>query len=222
MSPLFVINVFSSFVYSLAVWTVPTNPIAEFFNSTVDFEDLSFSGVTTHFPFNFRCRSYVAKAFKYFQVHPDIIAVAPNDFVNITFPSGAEVSIGEKLLRSQVKEQPSKVVWNTDPSVPYYSLVMQNPDDQEFRKQSQSWLVINIPGCDIDKGDTVLRYMEPCPPPTRDPMRISFMVFAQPEKISLDDIGYSEERNWWFEANDFRYTHNLSWPVAGNLYLLDD
>lgn len=43
MSFLFYINLFSLFVSSFAVWTVPTNPIADFFNSTIDFEDLSFS-----------------------------------------------------------------------------------------------------------------------------------------------------------------------------------
>lgn len=71
--------------------------------------------------------SPVAKAFIANEIVPDEISTPPMDVVQVTFPSGATVNLGNVLRARDVQEQPEVVQWTADPSK-YYTLAMTDPD----------------------------------------------------------------------------------------------
>lgn len=57
------------------------------------------------------------------------------------------------------------MTWNSEPGA-YYTLLFSDPDipEQFHAKEALHWLVVNIPGNDISKGDVIFDYMG-CGPP---------------------------------------------------------
>lgn len=76
------------------------------------------------------------------------------------YPSGAKVELGNELTPEQVKDEPI-VTWDAEESA-YYSLIQidLDPPSREYAClcEFRHWLVVNIPGSDVDKGDEILKY----------------------------------------------------------------
>ncbi|XP_025203865.1 phosphatidylethanolamine-binding protein homolog F40A3.3-like, partial [Melanaphis sacchari] len=109
----------------------------------------------------------INQTMKHQQVVPDVIPVAPKEILQVSYPSGVMVSMGNKLTPTQVKNEPS-VRWPADANA-LYTLCMTDPDAPS-RKEPTSrewhhWLVGNIPGNDITKGETLSEYVGSGPPP---------------------------------------------------------
>lgn len=88
-------------------------------------------------------------------VVPDVISCVPQEVATVCYPSGDSVEQGNVLTPTLVKDQPT-ITWKADPSA-LYTLCMTDPDapsraDPKFREWHH-WLVGNIPGCDVSKGD---------------------------------------------------------------------
>ncbi|TMW45760.1 hypothetical protein DOY81_009160, partial [Sarcophaga bullata] len=83
------------------------------------------------------------------------------------------------------------------------------------------WLVINVPGKDIDKGDEYSSYLGPLAPKKGGIMRYVFLVYKQPGKISIDLQKVSHNRlegHPNFKIEKFAEKYNLGTPLAGNIY----
>ena len=99
------------------------------------------------------------------------------------------VVLGTFLNASQVKNAP-KVEWKTEEDT-YYTLAMLNldvptkkdPKDSDFL----SWLVVNIPGDDITKGETLAEYVGGFPLKEEN-QNLMFILNQQPNgKITFDE-----------------------------------
>ncbi|PAV80547.1 hypothetical protein WR25_11395 isoform B [Diploscapter pachys] len=106
------------------------------------------------------------EAFKKHEVVPDVVKTAPAKVVKVNYDSGVEVNLGNVLTPTQVKDMP-KLAWEAD-SGALYTVLMTDPDapsrkDPKFREWHH-WLVINVPGSDISKGDTIAQYIGSGPP----------------------------------------------------------
>jgi len=157
------------------------------------------------------------------EVVPDVIAVAPSDKIEVSYPSGVIVNMGNELTPTQVKDEPS-VSWPADPNA-LYTLCMTDPDapsrkEHTFREWHH-WLVGNIPGNDITKGETLSEYVGSGPPPETGLHRYVFLAYKQPSKLNFDEprlTNRSAEKREKFSIAKFALKYNLGNPVAGNFY----
>lgn len=71
---------------SVEVSTYTTIFVALCLNFHSNFSSIT-QGLSTMYMYNFRCRTYIAKCFKHFNLHPDISSVAPHEFCNVSMKS---------------------------------------------------------------------------------------------------------------------------------------
>ncbi|KRT86697.1 hypothetical protein AMK59_307, partial [Oryctes borbonicus] len=108
-------------------------------------------------PVSLRFFSSVIKNMEKHEVVADVIDSVPGEVVEVNYPSGVKVDLGNVLTPTQVKDIPS-IKWTADNSA-LYTLCMTDPDapsrkEPKFREWHH-WLVGNIPGGDVSKGETL-------------------------------------------------------------------
>jgi phosphatidylethanolamine-binding protein len=106
----------------------------------------------------------------------------------VKYASGA-ASLGNELTPTLVKDAPT-VEWTADPDS-FYTLVMTDPDapsrkDPKFREWHH-WLVVNIPGNDVAKGEVLSEYIGAGPPEGTGLHRYVFVVYKQEGKQEFDE-----------------------------------
>ncbi|KOB66777.1 Phosphatidylethanolamine-binding protein, partial [Operophtera brumata] len=118
-------------------------------------------------------------------------------------PSGVTASLGNELTPTQVKDQPS-VSFQADPDA-FYTLVFTDPDNYDgpepVYREWHHWLVGNIPGCDVSRGEVLSAYIGSGPPEGTGIHRY----------VSIDGRAA-------FSTKKFAEKYNLGSPVAGNFY----
>lgn len=178
------------------------------------------------------------------EVVPDVIPVAPKDIVKVEYKSGGEeaencyqnifciflslsvlvsVNLGNVLTPTQVKDQPS-VTWDAE-AESFYTLCMTDPDapsrsDPQYREWHH-WLISNIPGTDIAKGEILSDYVGSGPPEKSGLHRYVFLVYKQPGKLTFDEprlTNTSGDNRGCFKIQKFVEKYNLGAPIAGNFY----
>jgi hypothetical protein len=173
--------------------------------------------------FSTRFFSSVAKNMEKHGVVPDVIDVAPETVVEVTYPSGAKADLGNKLTPRQVKDVPT-VKWTVENNV-LYTLCMTDPDAPsreapKFREWHH-WLVGNIPGHNVELGDILSAYVGSGPPEGTGFHRYVFLVYKQNGKINFDEKrlpNNSGDGRGCFSIRKFAEKYKLGQPVAGNLY----
>ncbi|XKL62196.1 hypothetical protein PGB90_002029 [Kerria lacca] len=183
----------------------------------------------------FKCRSIVftqlqAKGisstmnkFEEEKIVPDVIPVAPKEILKVTYSGGLEVNLGNELTPTQVKDKPS-VKFNGNPNS-FYTLCMTDPDapsrkNPKFREWHH-WLVGNIPGFEIEKGETLSEYIGSGPPPDTGLHRYVFLVYQQPGKLTFTEprlTNRSGDNRGLFKISKFAENYKLGNPIAGNFY----
>ncbi|KAF2885694.1 hypothetical protein ILUMI_20467 [Ignelater luminosus] len=139
--------------------------------------------------FSVRFFSALVKNMEKESVVPDVIDVAPKEIAEVSYPSGVKVDQGNVLTPTQVKDIPS-VKWNADSSA-LYTLCMTDPDapsrkDPKFREWHH-WLVGNIPGGEVAKGETLSEYVGSGPPQGTGLHRYVFLIYKQSGKLTFDE-----------------------------------
>ena len=156
-------------------------------------------------------------------VVPDVISVAPKLICNVSYPSGVQVCQGNVLTPTQVKMEP-KVTWAAEDDT-LYTLCMTDPDapsraDPKFREWHH-WLVGNIPGCDVSKGEVLSAYIGSGPPKDTGLHRYVFLIYKQSRKLEFEEKrlpNNSGDGRGGFKIETFAKKYNLGQPIAGNFY----
>ena len=95
------------------------------------------------------------KAFEEGGVVPDVIALTPEELLDLSYPVKGPVKPGDTLTLDQVQEKPT-LSWTVDNPTDLFTLYMVNPDvpsrEEPSEAEWQHWTVHNIPGNDIAKG----------------------------------------------------------------------
>ena len=165
-------------------------------------------------------------AFKIHQLLPDVINTTPTHMAQVKYPNGRLVLPGKELTPTQVKSMPSNITWPTKPNT-FYTLVMSDPDapsrKNPVRREFLHWLVVNIPGIDIAKGETFTEYIGSGPPNGTGLHRYVFLIFKQPsgKPVSLNRTktsNTSKEGRPNFRTEQFALQNNFGNPVAGNFF----
>ncbi|XP_011182666.1 protein D3 [Zeugodacus cucurbitae] len=165
----------------------------------------------------------VKQIFEQHEVVSDVVPYAPNRFLKVTYPNNLEVKAGIELTPTQVKSQPL-VEWEADPDT-FYALIMTDPDAPsrnapKFR-EFKHWLVGNIPGNDVTKGEVLSAYVGSGPPKNTGLHRYVFLLYKQNGKLEFDETrvgNNSREERPKFSASNFATKYSLGHPIEGNFY----
>ncbi|VVD03902.1 protein D2-like [Leptidea sinapis] len=167
----------------------------------------------------------IQSIFKQNCIVPDVISIAPSELINIQYPSGVTVDLGKELTPTQVKDKP--VVKWAKKDTEYYTLVMTDPDapsreNPKFREWHH-WLIANIYGGDLDKGEVLSDYIGSGPPKGTGLHRYVFLVYKQPEKCDFSKVpklpNNSGDKRGKFSISKFANQFKFGAPVAGNFYV---
>ncbi|CAG9768350.1 unnamed protein product [Ceutorhynchus assimilis] len=131
------------------------------------------------------------KAFTENQIVPDVLKDAPQHLLLIKYPkSGKTVNLGDEIAPIDVKEQPQV---NFEPKDgDFHTLILTDPDAPSranpIRREFRHWLVVNIPGSDTTKGQTLSAYVGSGPPKGSGLHRYTFVLYKQPRgKINFNE-----------------------------------
>ena len=130
------------------------------------------------------------------------------------------------MTPESVKDQPS-IEWPVEEGV-NYTLIMADPDvpsrSEPTSGQVNHWLVINIPGKDISKGEALALYRGSAPPEGSGLHRYIFLVYKQSgylrhkETHSVPIHPENRKERVKFNAKAFAKKYNLGEPIAVNFY----
>ncbi|XP_064080072.1 protein D2-like isoform X2 [Macrobrachium nipponense] len=156
------------------------------------------------------------------EIVPDVVDELPSNCVKVKYGS-REVSCGNVMTPTQVFEEPTEICWPADTSN-LYTLCMTDPDapsrQNPIMREFLHWLVVNIPGCELSKGETLAQFVGSGPPKGTGLHRYVYLAYQQPGKISCDEPkmpNNSVENRRQFSIRNFAAKYKLK-PVAGNFY----
>uniref|UniRef100_W8BVQ1 Putative odorant-binding protein A5 n=2 Tax=Ceratitis capitata TaxID=7213 RepID=W8BVQ1_CERCA len=164
----------------------------------------------------------IDKLFRDTEVVPDVIEEPPKELLKIDYNNGLEVGKAEEFTPTQTKDEPA-LEWTAEPDA-YYTVIMINPDvptrQNPTWREWLHWLVVNVPGGDIAKGDILAPYIGPMAPKMSGLLRYVFLIYKQPGKQMFDEMvrtntdvaGHEKFSSMTFAA---KYDMEL---VAGNLF----
>ena len=167
----------------------------------------------------------VNEEFQKSQIVPDVVAKAPGSQLDVLFDCGS-IDLGNTFTALQVRNRPT-VSWKNAKPNELYTLIMTDPGAIEGRNQNDKewhhWIVGNIPGNDVDKGDILTSFFPSGPPKGSGVHRYVFLFYKQSGKLDFKNqikLGaYQIDGRYPFSTLDFAKKHNLGEAVAGNYYL---
>lgn len=164
----------------------------------------------------------IGVAMKKMNIIPDVISAEPTEVLKVSYGK-EEANKGNELTPTVVKNKP-KVEWVAEEGA-FYTLLMTDPDapsrTNPKMKEWHHWLIGNIPGNQIEKGDVITDYVGSGPPKGSGLHRYVFLVFKQPKKITFNEeklsktTGKGREK---FSTKNFVKKYSLGSPIAGNMF----
>ncbi|XP_055714901.1 protein D3-like [Phlebotomus papatasi] len=166
----------------------------------------------------------VSSKFKSLEVVPDVLSSAPENPIEVKYPSGVEVNYGNELTPTDVKDIPY-VTWKAEPEA-FYTLILTDPDapsrsEPAFR-EFKHWVVGNIPGNKVTEGVTIAEYIGSGPPKGTGLHRYVFLIYKQPSgKVDFSAEKKTSNRSRAgrpsFKASKFAEKYSMQ-LLAGNLF----
>ncbi|KAK7475380.1 hypothetical protein BaRGS_00033398 [Batillaria attramentaria] len=161
------------------------------------------------------------------EVCKDVIDNPPPKVLSIHY-TGPNIHItpGMVVTPTQVKDKPH-VSFEADPNA-FYTLIMHDPDAPSRKNpkfgEYHHWMVVNIPGGDVSKGEEVTGYMGSGAPKDTGLHRYVFLVYKQPEKkdFKLPKIPANHSKGRPKQkVRDYVSKMGLEELVAGNFFLAE-
>ncbi|XP_061394826.1 putative odorant-binding protein A5, partial [Musca vetustissima] len=158
--------------------------------------------------------------FKDYKIVPDMIDEAPKEKLKLEMDNGLLVGDGVEYKPADMMSIPI-IDWPSADPNKYYSVYMGCPDAPDSKDprwaESVHWLVLNVPGNQVDKGEIYCTYIGPFPPKNAGIMRYVYLVYEQPNKIDFDEkvIDPSDGKaHMNYKIRKFAEKYNLGAPIA--------
>lgn len=165
---------------------------------------------------------YQMNAFKQESVLSDMNVELPRSLLKVTYSDG-DIITGKAKAPTLVKDQPT-LKWDADPNE-FYTVLFNDLDVPSratpSMREFHHWCVVNVPGCDVDKGDVLTEFVGSGPAQGSGLHRYVFLVYKQEGKISCDEkklTNNSGAGRVKYSVAAFAQKYNLGNPVAGNFY----
>nr|AAC46472.1 A5 [Drosophila melanogaster] len=165
----------------------------------------------------------VRRIMKEMEVIPEILDEPPRELLRIKYDNTIDIEEGKTYTPTELKFQP-RLDWNADPES-FYTVLMICPDapnrENPMYRSRLHWLVVNVPGLDIMKGQPISEYFGPLPPKDSGIQRYLILVYQQSDKLDFDEKkmelsnadGHSN-----FDVMKFTQKYEMGSPVAGNIF----
>ncbi|KAI6180012.1 Protein D2 isoform X1 [Aphelenchoides besseyi] len=155
--------------------------------------------------------------YDYHDVTPDVFKVAPQNYAMVRYER-RDVNLGNVMSMRLIKNQP-RVYWQGS-GRNYYTLALIDPDapsrkDPTFG-QFRHWLVINIRGKNVRKGQVISKYIAPAPPEKTRWHRYVFSIFKQNGRIKSLEENEDNRPKW--NISEFASRNGLK-LVAGAYFV---
>nr|XP_018913439.1 PREDICTED: protein D3-like [Bemisia tabaci] len=129
-----------------------------------------------------------------FGICPDVIDKNANlKLIHVQFRQTVTVMLGNKVHVKALGCKPHNITWEADNST-LYTLLLVDPDwpikEPRTINEFPHWMVGNIPGSNVDKGETIIDYVGfRATVVDENPHRYTFLAYAQPKKkpIKFDE-----------------------------------
>lgn len=142
------------------------------------------------------------------KVFPDVVSKVTDAATLVVEYDGKPVKNGDHLKPSETQEEPLITIAGENT----YTLVVVDPDapspDHPKYRYFLHWLVVNIPGVDVTRGEVVTPYMGPSPP--KGTHRYVFLLYKQSGRLSVRNP-HSRQN---FTLHQFSQEHKLGDPAA--------
>uniref|UniRef100_A0A1I8NFW2 Phosphatidylethanolamine-binding protein n=1 Tax=Musca domestica TaxID=7370 RepID=A0A1I8NFW2_MUSDO len=166
------------------------------------------------------------KLFKDFNVVPQIIDEAPKEKLKVKLEMDNGLMVGDGIEYKPADMVSVPIIdWPSADPNKYYSVYMGCPDAPDTKDPRWSeaihWLVLNVPGNQVDKGELYCSYIGPFPPKNAGIMRYVYLVYEQPNKIDFDEKVIDPangKAHMNYKIRKFAEKYELGAPIAGNLY----
>lgn len=153
---------------------------------------------------------------------PQIVSKPPPNALDVAYSAG-KVALGNELTPSEVNDEP-QVKWNAAPEK-FYTLILVDPDAPSKKNPTfadvKHWLVANIPGDDVSKGDVIAEYYGSGPPKNTGLHRYIFLLYEQKEKQVFDEprsLKLSRANRLKWSLKKFVERNGLEEPFALNYF----
>eukprot|EP01084_Bolivina_argentea_P002022 3731_1 len=162
----------------------------------------------------------IAKPIVEFGIMPDILRSGlPTEQLEVTF-NNKLIEPGQELTPLQSSKTPN-VRWKHADK--YYTLMMVDPDPPSrkfpFLKEILHWIVISIPGNELDKGIPLASYMGPGPPPFTGLHRYVILLYEQENEKGPDVTKFTKmNQRMKFKTEEFAKKNNLK-LIGANFYI---
>ncbi|XP_065205819.1 large ribosomal subunit protein mL38-like isoform X2 [Planococcus citri] len=156
-----------------------------------------------------------------YEVIPQVISSQPNETCEVIFPpNDLKINPGDMIYNSStIKLQPS-VQWTCNMKK-NYTLLFHNLDGKKRMTPLDSWIVVNIPQCNLSQGETVCPYHEPVLRDGRN--RFVFLIYEQLARINYFHLMWGDIHvKRAFKPHQFAYTHFLEGPVSANFFYIEN
>ncbi|XP_034473662.1 putative odorant-binding protein A5 [Drosophila innubila] len=165
----------------------------------------------------------VRRIMKEMEVIPDVIKEPPKELLKMRFENDLEIVEGKVYTPAELKFQP-KLEWNAD-AQSYYTIVMLSPDapsrENPMYRSWLHWLVVNVPGKDVAKGQLISEYYGPLPLKDSGLCRYVALVYQQSDKLNFEekqmDLKSAEDHSN-FDVQKFTQKYVMNDPLAGNVF----
>ncbi|XP_059486059.1 large ribosomal subunit protein mL38 [Neocloeon triangulifer] len=131
----------------------------------------------------------------------------------------APVFYGNQLKPKEVIQEPV-VLYESDPET-FWTLVLTNPDGHLTKDESEyvHWMIGNIPGSDVSKGEVIFDYLQPFPMKGIGFQRMVFVLYKQENKLDYSKLkkensGVNLEDRTFSTYNFYRERQNLITPAG--------
>ncbi|XP_002051710.2 putative odorant-binding protein A5 [Drosophila virilis] len=165
----------------------------------------------------------VRRLMKELNVIPDVLKELPQGLLKMRFENGMEIEEGKTYTPTELKFQP-RLEWNAD-AESFYTIIMLSPDapsrEYPIYRSWLHWLVVNVPGMDVAKGQAISEYFGPMPPKDSGLLRYVALVYKQSGKLDFDEKKMelkNAEDHSNFDLEKFTQKYDMSAPCAGNVF----
>ncbi|XP_057341928.1 protein D2-like [Microplitis mediator] len=165
----------------------------------------------------------IDSAFREAEIIPGILINPPDNELEVTY-SSKKVNLGNELTPTEAKDIPE--INYKHESDDFYTLIMTDPDVPSRSNPSvpafYHWIVVNIPGGNIEKGQVIIDYIGPGPPKDSGLHRYILLLYKQPGKLSFDNerLVPNTEANGrtGHSVQSFADKYKFDDPIAGNFF----
>jgi phosphatidylethanolamine-binding protein (PEBP) family uncharacterized protein len=161
-------------------------------------------------------------ALKKYEVIPDVVdEFTPSVELKVSFPKGDSKN-GNLFAASDLHYIEPDVIFTPPDKNAFYTLVKVDPDAPSRTNHSQRewrhWLVVNIPGHDVNKGEVITPYMGPHPPKDSGAHRYVFLLYKQPDRITPAQLDNSGAHRGKWNVKAFAREFELGAPIGSAFY----